>query len=141
MNVPIDSSPPRMRATCRRFALVLAAGFTVVASGCGGGSSSTNSAGNTAATTGSVTVTISPAGAVAAGAKWTLDGDSGHQSGVTLSGVTAGAHTIAFTTVSGYSAPASQSVTVTAGQTATASGTYTANSTGDLSGTVARVRP
>lgn len=77
-------------------------------------------------TTGTVTVNITPAGAVTAGAKWTLDGGATqHASGTPLTDVAAGDHTVAFTAVEGYTTPANQTVTVTAGATSTVSAAYT----------------
>ena len=78
-----------------------------------------------AAQSGSLTVTISPAGAVSAGAHWQVDGGAVQASGATVSGLSTGGHTVAFTTVSGYTTPAGQSVTINNGATTTASGTYT----------------
>jgi hypothetical protein len=76
---------------------------------------------------GSLTVTISPTGAVTAGAQWNVDGGAWQASGATVSNLTAGTHTVSFNSVTGYTAPADQTVTVTAGQTTTAAGTYTIN--------------
>lgn len=77
--------------------------------------------------TGSLTVSISPDAAIAAGARWKLDNGVEQQSGATLSGVTAGSHTLSFTAVSGFATPSEQTVTVQANQTATASGIYSEN--------------
>jgi hypothetical protein len=74
---------------------------------------------------GSLTVTINPAEAVSAGAKWQVDGDSWTNSGVTISGLSTGLHTVAYSTVSGYTTPVSQSVTISNGATTTTNGTYT----------------
>jgi len=46
--------------------------------------------------TGEITVTINPAGATSDGAQWAIDGGSWNDSGDTVSGVSLGAHTIAF---------------------------------------------
>lgn len=85
---------------------------------------------------GSVTVSLAPAAAVTAGARWTLDGDGGHASGATVSGVTVGSHKLSFSTIAGYTRPTDQTVNVTAGAAATASGTYV-TSTGSLKVTLA----
>ncbi|MBI5832609.1 MAG: hypothetical protein HZB16_09930 [Armatimonadetes bacterium] len=78
-----------------------------------------------AATTGAVRVTIGPAAAVTAGAKWVLDGSPTlHASGDTVSNLMSSAHTIRFTAVAGYTTPASQTATVAAGATAAVTGTY-----------------
>ncbi len=79
--------------------------------------------------TGSLSVTIQPAAAVTAGAQWQVDGGALQNSGATVSGLTAGSHTVAFRTITGWTAPASQSVTINADVTTTATGTYTGNGT------------
>jgi hypothetical protein len=76
--------------------------------------------------TGSLQVIISPAGAVSAGAQWQVDGGAWQSSGTTLSSVSVGSHTVAFNTVSGWTTPADQTVSVSANQTATATGNYVA---------------
>ena len=50
---------------------------------------------------GSLQVTISPASAIAAGAQWQVDGGAWQPSGVTVSGLAVGNHTVSFSTVSG----------------------------------------
>jgi uncharacterized repeat protein (TIGR02543 family) len=75
-------------------------------------------------TTGSLAVTISPAEAVTAGAKWSVDGGAFQPSGAIVSGLSAGPHTVSFNTATGYTSPSNQTVTITAGQTATATGNY-----------------
>lgn len=77
--------------------------------------------------TGGLQVTITPAGAVTAGAQWQVDGGAFQNSGATLTGITAGSHTLSFKTISGWATPAAQTVTINANATATASGTYAAN--------------
>jgi uncharacterized repeat protein (TIGR03803 family) len=75
--------------------------------------------------TGSLTVTISPAGAVSAGATWNVDGGSSQASGTTVSGITVGSHTVAFNNnVAGWTAPSSQTANISNGTTASLSGTY-----------------
>ncbi len=76
------------------------------------------------AATGSLTVTISPAGAVTAGALWRIGTGTYQNSGATVTGLAAGSVGINFKTVTGWTAPADQSVTITAGGTATTGGTY-----------------
>ena len=73
---------------------------------------------------GSLQVTISPAGAVSAGAMWQVDGGAFQNSGSTLSNLSVGSHTLAFKPITDWSTPASQAVTITASQTTTATGTY-----------------
>lgn len=80
---------------------------------------------------GNVSATILPAAAVTAGAKWRLDGGALQNSGAVLSNIVEGAHTLSFSDVANWNTPATQTVTVLQGQTATASGTYT--QTGKLS--------
>ena len=73
---------------------------------------------------GSLQVTLAPAGAVSSGAQWQVDGGAWQSSGATVSGLAAGSHTVAFSTVSGWITPSSQTVTIIADNTATTSGTY-----------------
>ncbi len=79
------------------------------------------------ATTGSLTVTLVPAAAVTAGAQWRVGSSGAYQpSGATVAGLAAGSVTVQFKAVVGWATPASQTVTITTGQTGTATGTYTA---------------
>ncbi len=73
---------------------------------------------------GALQVSISPPTVIGAGAQWQVDGGAWQSSGATLSGLTVGSHTVAFSTVAGWTTPVSQKVTVNANQTATATGTY-----------------
>ncbi len=73
---------------------------------------------------GSLTVTITPAAAVSAGAQWNVDGGSWQTSGTTISGLTVGQHTVAFNNITGWNTPASQTVTIANGQTTAAGGAY-----------------
>ena len=73
---------------------------------------------------GSLQVSLAPADAVSAGAQWQVDGGAWQSSGATVSDLSVGSHTIAFNTVSGWTTPASQTVTVNANLTTTATGTY-----------------
>jgi len=75
-------------------------------------------------TTGSLKVTITPAGAVAAGATWSVDGTNWYTSGSVLTGLSPGNLTLEFTNVDGWSTPASQIVTISDGQQTTATGKY-----------------
>jgi uncharacterized repeat protein (TIGR03803 family) len=92
----------------------LGAVFTLGPSGGGGGGS-----------VGSLKVTILPATAVKAGAQWQVDGGSFVDSGVTVANLSTGSHTVSFSAVSGFAAPASQNVTITANATTSVTGTYT----------------
>jgi len=73
---------------------------------------------------GSLQVTLSPPEAVAAGAKWALDGGAWQDSGATLTGVAAGIHTVSFQSVAGWDTPNSQTVVVNSNQLTTATGAY-----------------
>ena len=87
--------------------------------------------------TGSLQVTISPQGAVSAGAEWQLDAGVWQHSGATLSGVSVGSHNIAFSTVSGYTTPTNETVSISTNSTGKANGTYIAiPQTGSLEVTI-----
>jgi subtilisin family serine protease len=74
---------------------------------------------------GSLTVTISPPGAVTAGAQWRRVGTTvWFDSGFTETAIPVGSHTVEFKTVAGWTAPSSVGVTISNGATGTASGTY-----------------
>jgi len=75
-------------------------------------------------TTGSLVVTISPAEAVTAGAKWRVDGGGWQGSGTVMS-LAPGSHTVDFSDVGGWTKPASQAVAIVAGQTLSMNGAYT----------------
>src|ERR1017187_3977548 len=63
--------------------------------------------------TGSLQVTISPAGAISAGAQWQVDGGAWQSSGATVSGLAVGSgHTLSLNTISGWTTPASQTPTI-----------------------------
>jgi hypothetical protein len=74
---------------------------------------------------GALQVTISPPGAVSAGAQWQVDGGAFQNSGAVVTNLSVGSHTVAFSTVTGWVTPASQIVPIIANITNTASGTYT----------------
>ncbi len=77
-------------------------------------------------TSGSLTVTITPPGAASAGATWNVDGGTTwYSSGAVVPNLSPGSHTVAFSGVQGWTAPSSQQVTITSGQTTYATGTYT----------------
>ncbi len=76
--------------------------------------------------TGSLSVSITPRGAVDAGAQWRIVGTSTwRNSGYTLSGIPANSYTVEFKDVSGWSKPANQSFTVNSARTSTLDGAYT----------------
>jgi hypothetical protein len=74
---------------------------------------------------GSLQVTISPAGAIAAGAQWQVDDGISQSSGATVLGLSVGNHTVSFNLVGDWIPPANQTVYVSANSTATAIGDYT----------------
>ncbi|MDO5114627.1 MAG: Synerg-CTERM sorting domain-containing protein [Synergistaceae bacterium] len=76
--------------------------------------------------TGTITVTIQP-DAVAADARWHVDGDTNiYQSGQTAT-VAVGDHTVKFSAVNGYNTPADMQVTVAAGGAEALTATYAAH--------------
>jgi len=74
---------------------------------------------------GSLQVSITPAGAITAGAHWQVDGGSNENSRGTVTNLSAGTHTVSFTPISGWEPPPDQLVTITKGMTTKASGVYT----------------
>jgi hypothetical protein len=74
--------------------------------------------------TGSLTVTIQPTGAVSAGGQWQVDGGSYHNNGDTVASLTPGSHTISCKGIAGYTTPASHSVSITGGVVASDTETY-----------------
>jgi hypothetical protein len=74
---------------------------------------------------GSLTVTISPAAAVTAGAKWNVDEGQWQDSGATVDNLSKGSHIVNFKDIpGGWTTPADQSVNIQSGKTATATGNY-----------------
>jgi uncharacterized repeat protein (TIGR03803 family) len=84
------------------------------------------SLGSASAAQGSLTVTISPPGAVRAGAQWQVEGGAFQKSGATVPNLSVGNHTVSFKTISGWNSPGSQTVFVSANSTAATSGIYVA---------------
>ena len=72
-----------------------------------------------------VSVTIIPAGAIANGAQWLVDSGSWQNSGATVSNLSLGNHTITYLDAVNFVTPASQTVTLVAGQTTNLTATYT----------------
>jgi uncharacterized repeat protein (TIGR02543 family) len=72
--------------------------------------------------TGSLVVNLSPSGI---GAQWQVDGTGYNNGGQGVGYITPGQHQITFKAVSGYTAPANQSVTITANTQTTVSASYT----------------
>ena len=75
---------------------------------------------------GSLQVTLRPAAAVTAGAQWNVDGGAWQNSAATVTGLSVGSHTVNYKAVTGYTAPASESVSITNGVTTAISRSYTA---------------
>jgi len=73
---------------------------------------------------GSLEVTIAPDKAVSAGARWQVDGGVWQNSGATVSGLTQGSHTVAFSPVSGWIAPSTQTTIITFDVSGTITATY-----------------
>lgn len=85
--------------------------------------------------TGSLVVTIEPAGARSAGAQWRVAGGTWRASGYTESGLSPGGKTVEFKDIANWDKPANASVTITAGGTATLSKSYVRH-TGSLKVTI-----
>ena len=85
--------------------------------------------------TGSLLVSITPQGAIEAGAQWRVDGGTWRDSGDTQSGLSVGQHTVEFLSISGWNKPSNQNVTISSEQTTSTTGTYTAQ-TGSLCVTI-----
>ena len=75
-------------------------------------------------TSGGLTVTLSPAAAVTAGAQWQVDGGAWQNSAATVTGLSAGNHTVTYQTVPGWTAPVSEQVSVANGATKSITRTY-----------------
>jgi hypothetical protein len=77
-----------------------------------------------AAQNGSLQVAIIPQAAVVAGAKWQVDSGQLQSSGIIVSNLSSGSHTVSFTSINGWTSPANQTVIVNPDSTAIVSGTY-----------------
>jgi hypothetical protein len=96
-----------------------------------------NYTGGTTITTGSLKVTLTPAGAIAAGAHWNVDGGAWKDSAATVTGLSSGTHTVYYQPTTGYTSPTSATVVVAKSETTTATGTYVLSSdTGSLKVTI-----
>jgi formylglycine-generating enzyme required for sulfatase activity len=73
---------------------------------------------------GALQVSISPPGAVSAGAQWQVDGGAWQNSGTVVSNLSVGLHTVVFSTISGWITPGNQMISIMGNSTATASGAY-----------------
>ncbi|HMP82276.1 MAG TPA: immunoglobulin domain-containing protein [Verrucomicrobiota bacterium] len=83
------------------------------------------------AQTGSLQVTISPAGAVSAGAQWQVDGGAWQNNSSTVSNLTIGSHTVSYKSVADWNTPSNQTVAIVANTTTMTNGVYVAQ-TGSL---------
>lgn len=75
------------------------------------------------------TLTVSHTGTAPTGAKWSVDSGTTWRNFGTSATLALGSYTVTFKSVTGYTAPSSQSVTITAGGTQTVSVAYTATPT------------
>ena len=73
---------------------------------------------------GSLRVNLTPSGLVSAVAQWEVDGGAWQNSGAIVNSLSYGNHTVVFSTVTGWTAPANQIVTINPNQTTTAVGLY-----------------
>ena len=83
-------------------------------------------AGNTSQT-GYLQMNIAPLNASSAGAQWQVDDGAWHNNGDLVSGLLSGSHSVAFKTISGWSAPVKMTVLVNISQLTTGVGTYQNN--------------
>ncbi len=79
--------------------------------------------------TASLRVTLLPEAVCTAGAQWRLDEGAWNDSGARLTVLDAGAHRIAYKAATGYSAPDSETITITAGTAHTLTREYTVQQT------------
>ena len=70
-------------------------------------------------------MTISPQGAINAGAQWRVDGRGLARQWDTQTGLSVGQYTVEFSDVAGWTKPGNRTVTISNGQTTNTSGTYT----------------
>jgi len=96
----------------------------------------TNEIGAYTQQTGFLQVIISPQEAVETGAQWRVDGGSWQNSGVTVSGLSVGNHTVEFKPAIGWDTPSSRTVQVFDLQTTNTIGTYSQQTAGLLGVTI-----
>ena len=85
-------------------------------------------------TIGSLQITIAPAAVTTAGAQWRVDGGTWQNNGTTVANLLAGNHTVSFNAVSGWTPPASQTVSIKANSVTKARGTYAFSAQGIYNG-------
>jgi len=132
----ITNGPPALKTTIAYFRLIFTGTGTVLVAASQAGDDMWNAAPNVTNSVvvtntvpapvgeGSLTAVILPADVVAAGAQWRVDGGSWQVSGTILTGLTAGAHTVNYSVVAGYTNPADQAVTISSNQLSAVQGTY-----------------
>jgi hypothetical protein len=74
---------------------------------------------------GSLQVMLAPPGAVLAGAHWEVEGGLWQTNAAIVSGLAVGSHAVSFTTVSEWTTPTNQSVTIASNQTTVITANYT----------------
>ncbi|MDH4158262.1 MAG: hypothetical protein OEW00_13405, partial [candidate division Zixibacteria bacterium] len=99
------------------------------------GGQTTTTTGTYTQQTGSLQVTISPPGAVTAGAQWRVDGGAWRDSDYIEAGLPVGSHTVEYNTITGWDTPVNEMVQINDGQTTTTTGTYVLQ-TGSLQVTI-----
>jgi hypothetical protein len=77
--------------------------------------------------TGSLKVTITPNDAAAAGASWRVDDSSSQTSGLVVSNLSLGGHTVVFQAAPGWVSPGNQAVTISMEQTTAITAAYKPN--------------
>jgi hypothetical protein len=83
-----------------------------------------NYVGSTVVTTGNLTVTLAPAGAIAAGAQWNVDYGAWQDSGDTVTSLAVGTHTVYYKATTGYTSPITATAIIADSETTTKIGTY-----------------
>ncbi len=73
---------------------------------------------------GSLTVSLQPAGAISAGAQWQVDSGIYRNNGDTVTGLAPGVHTVSCKAVAGYTTPGNRSVTINGGTVTSDTETY-----------------
>jgi hypothetical protein len=89
--------------------------------------------------TGSLKVTLQPAGARTAGAQWRVDDGPWRVSSVTVADLSVGQHTVSFRPITGWNVPADRTVTINDGLITNETGTYTEAGSGGCGKSVKRM--
>ena len=85
---------------------------------------------------GTLTVTITPAAAVSAGAMWSYDGGGTWQASGAVVSLAAGSYTVSYKTISGWTSPGNQSATIVSAQPTSLTGAYIPPQPGTLTVTI-----